>query len=73
MSTPDAADRARELARHYLEVAQPQRALDALAGSPSLDDPEVWALRGWALVDLERCPEAADVAREALGSWPDDV
>jgi tetratricopeptide (TPR) repeat protein len=45
----------------------------ALGGTAALDDPEIWALRGWALVDLDRCPEAAQVARDALGSWPDDV
>jgi tetratricopeptide (TPR) repeat protein len=72
---PEAPDRTRELARHYLEVRQPQRALDALgrASSHELDDPEVWALRGWALVDLDRHDEAARVGRDALGRWPGDV
>lgn len=73
MSVPEPADRARELARHYLEVAQPQRALDALAAAPAVDDPETWALRGWALVDLDRYADAAEVARDALGTWPGDV
>lgn len=69
------AAHARELARHYLEVAQPARALDALAraGGADPDDPDVWALRGWALVDLDRPAEAARAARDALERWPEDV
>ena len=70
---PEAPDRARELARHYLEVDQPQRALEALGGEQDLNDPEVWALRGWALLDLERHDESVQVARDALGRWPDAV
>jgi tetratricopeptide (TPR) repeat protein len=70
---PEAPDRARELARHYLEVHQPQRALDALGRTADVDDPEVWALRGWALVDLDRHQEAVHVARDALGRRPEDV
>ena len=77
MSTPfpasEADDRARELARHYLQVAQPARALEALARAGDFDDPDVWALRGWALVDLDRADEAAEVAAGALARWPDDV
>lgn len=73
--TSEASDRARELARHYLQVGQPQRALEALshATAETLDDPEVWALRGWALVDLDRHDEAAETASGALARWPDDV
>ena len=72
---PDAPERARELARHYLEVDQPQRALEALGGASGaeLDDPLVWALRGWALVDLDRLDESVQVACDALGRWPGDV
>ena len=70
---PEAPDRARELARHYLEVDQPQRALEALGRLHDADDPEVWALRGWALVDLDRHDEAVQVARDALGRRPQDV
>ena len=33
----------------------------------------MWALRGWALVDLERHDEAVEVASDALGRWPGDV
>ena len=72
-SGPEAPDQARELARHYLEVHQPQRALDALGRLSSVDDPEVWAIRGWALVDLDRHDEAAQVARDALAAWPAGV
>jgi tetratricopeptide (TPR) repeat protein len=73
--TSDAPDRARELARHYLEVAQPERALEALsrAQGDDVDDPELWALRGWALVDLGRHDEAAAVAEDALARRPGDV
>jgi predicted Zn-dependent protease len=72
---PEAPDRARELARHYLEVDQPERALEALgrATGDDLNDPEVWALRGWALVDLDRHEESVQVARDALARWPGDV
>jgi tetratricopeptide (TPR) repeat protein len=75
MSTPGASDHARELARHYLGVDQPRRALEALSGATdaAVEDPEMWALRGWALVDLDRDEDAADVARGALGRWPGDV
>jgi tetratricopeptide (TPR) repeat protein len=75
VSAPEAPDRARELARHYLEVDQPQRALEALARArgDELEDPEIWALRGWALIDLDRFDEAAAVARDALARWVDDV
>ncbi|HWT91478.1 MAG TPA: tetratricopeptide repeat protein [Solirubrobacteraceae bacterium] len=74
MSTSSADAGALELARHYLLVDQPQSALDALAARQlDLDDPEVWAVRGWALLDLDRHEDAADTAREALGRWPDDV
>jgi tetratricopeptide (TPR) repeat protein len=74
-STPEAGGRVRELARHYLQVDQPLRALEALgrAQGDELDDPDVWALRGWALLDLDRHDEAAAVASDALGRWPGDV
>lgn len=69
----DAGAGALELARHLLLVDQPQGALDALAGRQlDLDDPEVWAIRGWALTDLDRDEEAADTARAALARFPDD-
>lgn len=73
--TDETSDRARELARHYLQVDQPERALQALGGAigEGLEDPDVWALRGWALVDLDRHDEAVDVASDALGRWPGDV
>jgi predicted Zn-dependent protease len=75
VSVSDTPDRARELARHYLGVAQPERALDAIAQARpgELEDPELWALRGWALVDLDRHEEAVGVASDALGRWPGDV
>ena len=70
----EAGGRALELARHYLQVDQPDRALAALGrAGGDLEDPDVWALRGWALVDLERSEEAVGVASDALGRWPGDV
>lgn len=73
MTTGAADAGALELARHYLLVDQPQSALDALSGRQlDLDDPEVWAIRAWALVDLDRFEEAASAARGALGRFPDD-
>lgn len=74
MSTGAADAGALELARHYLLVDQPQSALDALAARGlDLGDPEVWAIRGWALLDLDRHEEAAGTARDALAQWPDEA
>lgn len=70
--TPDAG--ALQLARHLLLADRPEAALDALSGRQlDLDDPEVWSIRGWALLDLDRHEEAAQTARDALGRWPDDT
>jgi len=67
-------ERGRANARRYLEIGQPERTLDALAGlgADDLDDPEVWLLRGYALADLDEHEEAADVAREGLERFPGD-
>jgi tetratricopeptide (TPR) repeat protein len=63
------------LARHYVDIDRPQRALDALetASDEALSDPEFWLLRAEALRELERPDEAADAARRGLALDPDDV
>lgn len=60
------------LAQHYVDVGQPQRALDALraADERALEDTDFWRLRGWALHDLESFDEASDTAREGLKRDP---
>lgn len=60
------------LARHYVEIGQPERALDALArlGSDT-DDAEAWGLRGWALVELEDYDGAVRAAQEGLELEPE--
>lgn len=61
-----------DLARHYVSIDQPDRALDQLADlGPDFDDPEAWRLRGWALTALERYDEAAGVATQGLERSPD--
>jgi tetratricopeptide (TPR) repeat protein len=62
------------LARHYLDIDQPHRALDVLHGRQNdLDDPEYWQLRATALVDLDRHAEAVDAAARGLDLDPDDI
>jgi tetratricopeptide (TPR) repeat protein len=62
------AETAVALASHYLDVDQPQRALDVLDGidGPDLDDAYLWALRTQALVDLKQFAQAAATARNGL-------
>ena len=39
-------ERPLELARHYLAIGRPERALDSLGSADvDLEDPETWALR----------------------------
>ncbi len=60
------------LARHYVTVNQPQRALDALARlSPEAEDVEAQRLRGWAMFALEDFDGAARVVRGGLDQAPD--
>jgi tetratricopeptide (TPR) repeat protein len=63
-----------ELARHYVEVERPQRALEALqeAGEGALEDPDYWQIRAEALLDLERWDETAEAAQRGLALDPDD-
>jgi Flp pilus assembly protein TadD len=62
-------------ARHYLEIRQPQRALEALAQPTGVEFEleEFWFLRGQALLDLDRNQEAAEAARGGLARNPDSV
>lgn len=56
------------LAGHYLDVEQPRRALDVLAGlgGGAPEQPEFWEVRAQALLDLERFDEALQAAEEGL-------
>src|SRR5215213_10735294 len=62
------------LARHYVRVQRPERALEALArAGADVDDPEFHELRGLALYELERYDEAKRAAQAGLAIDPDDV
>ncbi len=62
------------VARHWLQVRRPERALDALAtGGPEVLGPRGLAVRSAALLQLDRDDEAADAARRGLAAAPDDV
>jgi tetratricopeptide (TPR) repeat protein len=68
----DVEARRLDLARHYSEIGQPQRVLEALDGTESFEDPEGWSLRGEALYHLDRHREGADAARRGLELEPED-
>src|SRR5881409_2698008 len=63
------------LARHYLEIENPKRALEALERSHAdeLESPEFWELRADALLRLGRYGEGARAAREGLARDPDEI
>ncbi|HEX6787878.1 MAG TPA: tetratricopeptide repeat protein [Gaiellaceae bacterium] len=62
------------LAEHYLEIAQPQRALDVLGrGDGLLEDGHYWALRCAALIDLDRDRDAVSAAEAGLQLDPEDT
>ena len=63
------------LARHYLDIERPERALDALdrPGATDPADPEHWYLRGQALYDLERYAEASRTVQAGLVQEPESV
>jgi len=63
------------LARHYLQMRQYERALDAAAHltSDELSSREAWLIRSTALHSLRRFTEAVDAAQRGLNAWPDDV
>jgi Flp pilus assembly protein TadD len=58
------------LARRFLELRRPDRALDALG--ESLDE-ESWALRAEAFLQLGRWHDAAESARRGLADEPTDI
>lgn len=60
------------LARHFLDIGRPDRALHALDALPGggLDEPGVWVLRSAALHDAGDYDRAADVARRGLALDP---
>ena len=62
-----------ELARHYSEIGQPRRVLEALDGTEAFESPEGWALRGEALYQLDRYTEGAEAARRGLELEPDEM
>jgi tetratricopeptide (TPR) repeat protein len=61
------------LARRYLDVDRPERALAALESGADLDDVEYWEVRAEALLELDRPGEAADAARRGLDLEADNV
>jgi tetratricopeptide (TPR) repeat protein len=63
------------LARHYLQMRQYERALDAVRDvtSAELDDPSVWFVRAAALHGLRRFTDAVDAAQRGLNLAPDDI
>ena len=61
------------LARHYSEIGQPERVLDALDGTDAFESTEGWVLRADALYQLDRCPEGAEAARRGLELDPENV
>jgi tetratricopeptide (TPR) repeat protein len=66
-------DKKLELARHYSEIGQPQRVLEALEGTEAFESAEGWMLRGEALYQLDRYREGADAARRGLELEPEDI
>lgn len=66
-------DKKLELARHYSDIGQPQRVLDALDGTEAFESAEGWMLRGEALYQLDRYREGAEAARRGLELDPEDI
>jgi len=70
----DATDRNLALARHYLDIEQPRRALEVLDGREhDVGDPEYWRLRATALIAVDGYREAIDAAARGLDLDPSDV
>jgi Flp pilus assembly protein TadD len=61
------------LARHYLDIGQPNKSIESLnrVYGALLLDPDYWFIRGQALFDLNRPMEAVDVAQRGLAENPD--
>ncbi|MEN6371605.1 MAG: tetratricopeptide repeat protein [Armatimonadota bacterium] len=69
----DNADQALLLARRYIDIEQPARALetlDKLSNAP-MQNPDYWYLRGRALYELTRYEEAINMLQRGLGQRPD--
>jgi tetratricopeptide (TPR) repeat protein len=64
-----------ELARHYLRIDRPERALEALASASSgdVETPQFWRIRAAALADLRRWDEGAEAARRGLSLAAEDI
>jgi tetratricopeptide (TPR) repeat protein len=64
-----------ELARHYLAVQRPERALEALAraGGAGVEEPDYWRIRAAAVLNLKRWDEAIETARSGLALDPHSV
>lgn len=60
-------------AARYLEIGQPERTLELLAGSAGdgLEGEVFWLLRSQALYELDRYAEASEAARAGLARSPD--
>lgn len=71
----DVAGNRLALAEHYLQIAQPQRALETLNGLPaeSIADWYAFFLRGCALLELERYAEVQQSVDAGLRINPDSV
>ncbi|MDQ3328977.1 MAG: hypothetical protein M3506_10715, partial [Chloroflexota bacterium] len=63
------------LARRYIEIGQPERALQALdaAGGDVLHAALYWRLRAQAFLQMERYPDAQDALMTGLAEGPDDI
>jgi len=62
------------LAEHYLDISQPQRALETLGrGDGLLEDSHFWLLQCAALIDLDRDREAVAAAEAGLRLDPEDT
>lgn len=63
-----------DLARHYIEIGRPDRALEQLevATGAALEDPEFWWLQALAQTEREEHDLAAKAAREGLKRAPED-
>jgi predicted Zn-dependent protease len=61
------------LARHYLGIGQPSRALDILESNADipLDDPRVWFIRGRSFYDLTEFDRSEDAALSGLACAPE--
>src|SRR5690349_17539662 len=64
-----------DLARHFLEIGNPRRALAELeqSGTAVVEDEEFWLIRAGALFELERWDDGAEAGRGGLAQIPGDV